>query len=56
MSKKMNIDNQDNNNEVKSKNHANNLNIKIEDIENKKENEELYKQAVLGIEEIKNNI
>lgn len=36
--KKMNIDNQDNNNEVKSKNHTNNLNIKIEDIENK-ENE-----------------
>ena len=34
--KKMNIDNQDNNNEVKSKNHTNNLNIKIEDIENKK--------------------
>ena len=33
--KKMNIDNQDNNNEVKSKNHTNNLNIKIEDIENK---------------------
>ncbi|WP_302273140.1 DUF6115 domain-containing protein [Brachyspira aalborgi] len=32
--KKMNIDNQDNNNEVKSKNHTNNLNIKIEDIEN----------------------
>ena len=30
--KKMNIDNQDNNNEVKSKNHTNNLNIKIEDI------------------------
>ena len=25
-------------------------------LENKKENEELYKQAVLGIEEIKNNI
>lgn len=40
--KKLNIDNQDNNNEVKSKNHTNNLNIKIEDIENKignKENE-----------------
>lgn len=36
--KKMNIDNQDDNNEVKSKNHTNNLNIKIEDIENK-ENE-----------------
>ena len=34
--KKINIDNQDNNNEVKSKNHTNNLNIKIEDIENKK--------------------
>ena len=33
--KKINIDNQDNNNEVKSKNHTNNLNIKIEDIENK---------------------
>ena len=31
----MNLDNQDNNNEAKSKNHTNNLNIKIEDIENK---------------------
>ena len=44
--KKINIDNQDNNNEVKSKNHTNNLNIKIEDIENKIENKESEIQII----------
>ena len=44
--KKMNIDNQDNNNEVKSKNHTNNLNIKIEDIENKIEDKESEIQII----------
>lgn len=56
--KKMNIDNQDNNNEVKSKNHTNNLNIKIEDIENKIEN---IKEFANGLnkdfrEELKNKL
>ena len=45
--KKMNIDNQDNNNEVKSKNHTNNLNIKIEDIENKIENKNEIKKEII---------
>lgn len=64
--KKMNIDNQDNNNEVKSKNHTNNLNIKIEDIENKIENKnetkkENIKEFVNGLnkdfrEELRNKL
>ena len=51
--KKMNIDNQDNNNEVKSKNHTNNLNIKIEDIENKIENKENEIQIIENKNETK---
>lgn len=64
--KKINIDNQDNNNEVKSKNHTNNLNIKIEDIENKIENKnetkkENIKEFVNGLnkdfrEELRNKL
>lgn len=50
--KKMNIDNQDNN-EVKSKNHTNNLNIKIEDIENKIENKESEIQIIENKNETK---
>lgn len=52
--KKMNIDNQDNNNEVKSKNHTNNLNIKIEDIENKIENKNETKKE--NIKEFANGL
>lgn len=51
--KKMNIDNQDNNNEVKSKNHTNNLNIKIEDIENKIENKKSEIQIIENKNETK---
>ena len=63
--KKMNIYNQDNNNEVKYKNHTNNLNIKIEDIEiieNKNETKkENIKEFANGLnkdfrEELKNKL
>ena len=51
--KKINIDNQDNNNEAKSKNHTNNLNIKIEDIENKIENKKSEIQIIENKNETK---